>query len=64
MIVTVTLSATEVAPSSSVTTRAKICVTAASFEVSEASVKLGLTAVASDSTALPAVPVPPVRLQA
>ena len=62
--VMVTWSATEDAPSSSVTTRAKTCVTAVSFEASELSVKVGFCAVASDRTAFAALPVPSTRVQA
>ena len=58
--VMVTLSALDVAPSSSVTTSSKICVTALSL--SELSVKVGCAAVASDRVAFVAVPVPPVRV--
>ena len=46
MMVIVTVSAVDVAPSSSVTTREKIWVTALSFDVSELSVKVGWEAVA------------------
>ena len=63
MMVIVTVSAVDVAPSSSVTTREKIWVTALSFDVSELSVKVGWEAVAELSVALPAVPVPPVLVQ-
>ena len=62
LMVMVTLSALDVAPSSSVTTSSKICVTALSFDVSELSVKVGCAAVASDRVAFVAVPVPPVRV--
>ncbi len=62
MVTVLTLALT--ASSSSVTVSEKICVTEVSFDVSELSVKVGFSAVALDSVALSAAPVPPVRVHA